>query len=158
MSATSKDHAAGTRVYVLDGTWRQVMGIKNIPGFGMQSDDIDATELDPYAGVSTTPTTYNLIKKTVAGWIDLGELSLEAFMTADEFADLLGFQLAGTDLYFRIDLRSGYSIGLYGHVKGLNFSAPQAELVQAPVTIKLTERIRFGTTAALTHVSTGWGV
>lgn len=147
---TARNFGAGTKLKVKEvSTWRDVLGITSIGGFTPTSDDVDATEVDPYAGSSTTPATYNFIKKTIAGWVELGELTFDANLTGGEYAALLALQLAGTDVRWRIDFRTGYSVGLYGHVKSVGMSNAPTELTKMPVTIKLTDSIIFGLLSAI---------
>ena len=153
MSATSRTFSGGTKLKVYDPgatAWRDILGIVNIPGLAPATEDVEATELDPYAGGSTTPAVYQFIKRTIAGWTDLGELELEANMTAQEYSALQGWQLANTATYWRIDFRSGYTVGMFGYVKKVGIASQQTELVKAPVTIKLTDLIFFGLTSTLT--------
>lgn len=154
MSGTSRNFSGGTKLKVkVAGVFRDIMGITSIPGFTTTTDDVEATELDPYAGLSTTPAVYKFIKKKLAGWVDLGELSFEANITADEYTSVNAYQLAGTDLYFRIDLRSGYSIGVYGHFKSVAVSNQPTELSKMPVTISLTDQMWFG---AIGSIPAAW--
>lgn len=150
MSASSRVFSGGTKLKVKDtGTWRDVAGIVNIPGIAPSTEDVDTTELDPYAGITTTPAVYNFIKKSIGGWTDLGELSLELNMTATEYTAFGGWQLANTLNFWRIDFTSGYTVGLFGNVKSVGIAVQQGEMVKAPITIKLTDLIYFGATSGL---------
>lgn len=140
--------AAGTKFHVYDTTtdpvgYRVSVGIVNIPGPELATDDVEATELDPYQDTITTAAAIQLIKKWVAGWTDLGEIAFEVNMTSQEFAFYLGQQLARNVVYFKIVLRNGYNILIKGYVKGLGANLQVGELAKMPLTIKLTDAIKF---------------
>lgn len=146
---TSRVFAGGTKLRVLDTTWRDFVGTVNLPGFEPQAGEVEATELAPaVAGV--------YIKSFEAGWIDLGDLTVEGNWTEGEFAKLLAWQVARTKLYWLIQLTNGYSIGVYGWVKSLGIAAQQTDLAKLPIVIRLTEKLPVvGDTT--TSVITNWG-
>lgn len=155
MAVTDRFLSAGTKLLVKDTTYRIFAGIINIPGPQITTEDIDATELDPYQNSTTTPAAIEMIKKWVAGWTDLGELTLECNFTAQEYIFALAKQIARTPCYFKINLRNGYTIGLYGYIKGLSADLQIGEQAKMPVTIKLTDGLIFAQTGSGTE--TGWG-
>lgn len=154
MAATDRFLAAGTKILVKDTTFRIFAGIVNIPGPSMSTEDIDATELDPYQGSTTTPAAIEMVKQWLAGWTDLGEIAFEMNFTQQEWVFALAKQRARTELYFKINLRNGYSILLKGYIKGLSGDFQIGDLAKAPCTIKLND-VQFASTGSGTE--TGWG-
>jgi hypothetical protein len=156
MSATDRPFSGGTKLKWRDsGSFVDIAGIISIGATNFTPDDVDATELDPYELLATTPAAYVLIKKFVAGFIDLGELPVEANLTGGQYAALFASQLVGEEQFWRIDFRSGYSLCVRGYIKGLGVDAKMSDLVKMPFAIKLSTGVVFALTTDASV--TGWG-
>jgi len=146
--------SAGTKFLVKDtGVYRILAGIVGIGGPEVTTDDVEATELDPYQDSTTTPAVLTLIKKYLAGWSDIGELNLELNMTSQEYSFTIAMQLARTTTQFKINLRNGWSILIQGYFKGTRTDLQLSELAKAPVTIKLTDAIYFAQTGSAQEIA-----
>jgi hypothetical protein len=149
---TDRIPAPGTKLrykVLPSGSWTDYIGATGIPGPDMSAGDIDTTELDPYAGASTTPANdaYVLYKTFIQGWKDAGEIGVEGNFTQAQIADLLVQFNIGAGLRIAIHFRNGYAFVCTAYIKGLGTQAPEGDtLVKMPVTFKLT-----GTPVVVTH-------
>lgn len=154
MAATDRVPAPGTKVRIKSGgTWSDLLGVTGVPGQDITAGDIDATEIDPYAGGTTPlPSAMVFFKSFIQGWKDAGELPLELNLTQQQYAALLALVSVGTTntgTMIAVHFTNGYAFVCAGYVKSLGTAAAEGDnMVKSPVTFKLT-----GVPTFLTHAA-----
>lgn len=132
--------AAGTKLFAAlhSGTLDQLGGVVSIGGPNMSTESVDVTELDPYEGTSTLPANPEFFKEFVAGWRDTGAVEMTVNFTRATFANLLTWYRRGNDVDIEVRTRNGDVLAVVGHVTAVGFTREMNQLIQCPITIKVT--------------------
>lgn len=145
MPATDRAPAPGTFLKLkVGGTWAIVIGVTAINGGEGVTEPIDTSEM------YTTSATGPFVKTSQPGWLDSGELGVQANLTDQEYTTLKGLQDAGTVILAAIHTRTN-SKALAGTawIIGLGNDYPEGStLAKMPFRLKWSGQTQWLTQTA----------